>query len=49
MLYARYHLDLIVVGEKDKSMDYSLIEAKMKDLAAHRSAIDTDFSFITNS
>ena len=49
VLYARYHLDLIVMGEKDKSMDYSLIEAKMKDLAAHRSAIDTDFSFITNS
>ena len=49
VLCARCHLDLMVVGEKDKSMDYSLIEAKMKDLSAHRSAIDTDFSFITNS
>jgi len=49
VLYARYHLDLMVKGEKDTSMDYSLIERKMKDISAHRSAVDTDFSFINNS
>lgn len=49
ILYARYHLDFMIRGEKDKSIDYSLIEGKMNDLSAHRSAIDTDFSFISNS
>ena len=49
ILYARYHLDFMIRGEKDKSIDYSLIEGKMNDLSAHRSAIDTDFSFMSNS
>lgn len=40
----------MVNGEKkDVSVDCSLIERKMKDFSAHRSAIDTDFSFINNS
>ena len=49
VLYARYHLDINICGKKSVSMDYSMIEGKMKDHSAHRSAIDTDFSFINNS